>query len=176
MNCAGSVFVGQVSHALFFEFVCLTNLNNWIIFILFYFISLNCCTCLMSRNCQPHSHTHSSLLRASSLRTVGTFRGHLASAISSGTERERERHIKIFIINNTIKRKKLLLGGFSCILLEFCGLSTYWATSWPMLPLGQLVYFWLSAWAACLAIWLLSMVLPLLLHIAAKRIGVRNFW
>lgn len=170
MNCAGSVFVGQVSHALLFESVCLTNLSNWIIFILFYFISLNCCTCLMSRNCQPHTRAcFGPVLCAQWARFEVTW-----PAQSAAKQRERERNIKIFIINNTIKCKKLLLGGFSCILLEFCGLSTYWATSWPMLPLGQLVYFWLSAWAACLAIWLLPM-LPLL-HIAAKRIGVWNFW
>lgn len=161
-------------------------MNNWIIlFNLFKLLYLpnepQLSTTIIHTS---HTHAQPTLEPVLCARTVGTFRGHLAS--SNQQQCERERHKNIIIIKNTIKCKKLLRMQQHqlCVLLEFAAYrrieplfratQTRTRTSLGHLPLGQLVQFWLSTWAACLAIWLLLLTL-LLLHIAAKRIGVWNF-
>lgn len=131
------------------------------------------------------THTRTTNTWASS---VCAHSGHVSRSLGqqqSAATKERERHKNIIIIKNTIKCKKLLRlqQHQLCVLLEFAAyrriepLFRATRTSLGHLPLGQLVQFWLSTWAACLAIWLLPLLLTLLLllHIAATRIGVWNF-
>lgn len=162
-------------------------MNNWIIlFNLFKLLYLPNEPQLSTRITHTRTHAQPTLEPVLCARTVGTFRGHLASSNQQQRKRERERHKNIIIIKNTIKCKKLLRlqQHQLCVLLEFAAYRRieplFRATrtsSLGHLPLGQLVQFWLSTWAACLAIWLLPLLLTLLLvlHIAATRIGVWNF-